>query len=186
VKTSSRIVSISIIAVSAVIAAATVRKAPPNDPDDAAFGRNARCRTALSALAWRASGVAIADTMRIQEISMRNAFIAAAALVATIGTPLAAQAQGTVIIEDRGTVGGPYVGIPREQVAPFREYVVRERLPSYVVDVPVAVGTVLPEAGVTYYDVPQRFGETPYRYTVINEQPVLVNPRTRRIMQVVD
>ncbi|MBN8983128.1 MAG: DUF1236 domain-containing protein [Rhizobiales bacterium] len=116
---------------------------------------------------------------------MRNAFIAAA-LAAGTGVPLAAQAQGTIIVEDSATVGGPYVGIPREQVSRFREYIVRERVPSYVVDVPVAVGTVLPEAGVTYYDVPQQYGETPYRYTVINEQPVLVNPRTRRIMQVVD
>ena len=30
------------------------------------------------------------------------------------------------------------------------------------------VGAVLPETGVTYYDVPQRFGATPYRYTVVN------------------
>lgn len=117
---------------------------------------------------------------------MRNAFIAAAALAAAISAPLSAQAQGTVIVEDRATVGGPYVGIPHEQVSRFREYIVRERVPSYVVDEPVAVGTVLPEAGVTYYDVPQQYGETPYRYTVINEQPVLVNPRTRRIMQVID
>jgi Protein of unknown function (DUF1236). len=117
---------------------------------------------------------------------MRNAFIVAAAFAAAISAPLAAQAQGTVIVEDHGTVGGPYVGIPHEQVSQFREYIVRERVPSYVVDSPVAVGTVLPEAGVTYYDVPQRYGETPYRYTVINEQPVLVNPRTRRIMQVID
>jgi hypothetical protein len=117
---------------------------------------------------------------------MRNAFIAAAAFAAAIGAPLAAQAQGTVIVEDRATVGGPYVGSPHEQVSQFRAYIVRERVPSYVVDSPVAVGTVLPEAGVTYYDVPQRYGETPYRYTVINEQPVLVNPRTRRIMQVID
>jgi len=117
---------------------------------------------------------------------MRNAFIAAAAFAAALSTPLAAQAQGTVIVEDRGTVGGPYIGIPSEQVTRFREYVVRERVPSYSVEVPIEVGTVLPEAGVTYYDVPQRYGETPYRYTVINEQPVLVNPRTRRIMQVID
>ncbi|HWV95966.1 MAG TPA: DUF1236 domain-containing protein [Xanthobacteraceae bacterium] len=116
---------------------------------------------------------------------MRNAFIAAA-IAAAVSVPLAAQAQGTIVVEDSATVGGPYVGIPRGQISSFREYVVQERVPSYVVDVPVAVGTVLPEAGVTYYDVPQRFGETPYRYTVINEQPVLVNPRTRRIMQVVD
>lgn len=117
---------------------------------------------------------------------MRNAIIAAAALAAAISAPLAAQAQGTVIIEDRGTVGGPYIGIPSEQVTGFRQYIVRERVPSYAVDVPIEVGSVLPEAGVTYYDVPQRYGETPYRYTVINERPVLVNPRTRRIMQVID
>lgn len=122
---------------------------------------------------------------------MRNAFIAIAALAtavttATVGMPPAARAQGAIIVEDSGTVGGPYIGIPREQVSRFREYVVQERIPSYVVDVPAEVGAVLPEIGVTYYDVPQRYGATPYRFTVINEQPVLVNPRTRRIMQVVE
>jgi hypothetical protein len=39
---------------------------------------------------------------------------------------------------------------------------------------------------VTFYDVPQRFGATPYRYTVVNGETVLVEPRTRRIMQVID
>ena len=117
---------------------------------------------------------------------MRNAFIAAAAFAAALSAPLAAQAQGTVIVEDRATVGGPYVGIPHEQVSRFREYVVRERVPSYVVDTPVSVGTVLPEAGVTYYDVPQQFGATTYRYTVVNDRPLLVEPRTRRVMQVID
>ena len=48
------------------------------------------------------------------------------------------------------------------------------------------VGGVLPEAGVTYYDVPQTFGVTPYRYTVVNGQTILVEPRTRRIVQVVE
>jgi hypothetical protein len=50
----------------------------------------------------------------------------------------------------------------------------------------VIVGGVLPEVGVTYYDVPQSFGSTPYRYTVVNGQTVLVEPRSRRIVQVVD
>ena len=40
--------------------------------------------------------------------------------------------------------------------------------------------------GVTYYDVPQTYGMTPYRYTVVNGQTVLVEPRSRRIVQVVD
>jgi len=34
--------------------------------------------------------------------------------------------------------------------------------------------------------VPQSFGATPYRYTVVNGQTVLVEPRSRRIVQVVD
>ena len=122
---------------------------------------------------------------------MRNTFTVAAALAtafgaAALGTPQAAQAQGAVIVKDSATVGGPYIGIPREQMSRFRRYVVEERIPSYVVDVPVEVGSMLPEVGVTYYDVPQQYGATPYRFTIINEQPVLVNPRTRRIMQVID
>lgn len=121
---------------------------------------------------------------------MRNVLIAATALAATLATavsfPLAAQAQSTVVIEDSATVGGPYVGIPREQLPRFRQYIVQERVPSYVVDEPIAVGTILPQVGVTYYDVPEQYGSTPYRYTVVNDRPVLVNPRTRRIMQVVD
>jgi hypothetical protein len=34
--------------------------------------------------------------------------------------------------------------------------------------------------------VPQSFGMTPYRYTVVNGQTILVEPRSRRIVQVVD
>jgi len=76
--------------------------------------------------------------------------------------------------------------IARDEVPRFRRYVVEERLPSYSVDGPVSVGTVLPDSGVTYYDVPQEYGATDYRYTVVNERPILVEPRTRRVMQVID
>ena len=77
-------------------------------------------------------------------------------------------------------------GIAVDQRPAFREYIVRERVPDYTIPDRVVVGGVLPEAGVTYYDVPQTFGVTPYRYTVVNGQTVLVEPRTRRIVQVVD
>jgi Protein of unknown function (DUF1236) len=50
----------------------------------------------------------------------------------------------------------------------------------------VIVGTTLPDMGVTYYDVPQTFGATPYRYTVVNGETVLVEPRSRRIVQVIE
>jgi hypothetical protein len=119
---------------------------------------------------------------------MRIRILAIAALAATIGAPIAAQAQGVTV----GIAPGPGVavtdseGIVVEQRPAFREYVVRERIPNYTIPDRVVVGGVLPETGVTYYDVPQTYGATPYRYTVVNGATVLVEPRTRRIVQVVE
>lgn len=120
---------------------------------------------------------------------MRNPLLAAALLTAATAMPFAAHAQQRIIVEEGVTTGlaGPGVGIISEDERPrFRQYIVQERVPSYAVGAPVRVGTVLPEAGVTYYDVPQQFGATTYRYTVVNDQPLLVEPRTRRVMQVID
>ncbi|MCA1455008.1 DUF1236 domain-containing protein [Bradyrhizobium sp. BRP22] len=118
---------------------------------------------------------------------MRNRLFAVAAMACAIGAPVAAQAQTTT-----GVVGGNTVvveeggGITVDQRPAFREYVVRERVPNYTVPDRVVVGAVLPDTGVTVYDVPQRFGSTPFRYTVVNGETVLVEPRSRRIVQVID
>ena len=118
---------------------------------------------------------------------MRNRILAIAAIATAIGAPIAAQAQGTV-----GVVRGDSVivdngdGIAVEQRPAFRDYVVRERVPTYTIPDRVIVGGVLPEAGITTYDVPQTYGPTSYRYTVVNGQTLLVEPRTRRIVQVVE
>jgi hypothetical protein len=124
-----------------------------------------------------------------QENTMRKSVLALAILAGTAAMPLTAHAQQRVIVEEGVTtgLGGPSVGIIPDDARPrFRRYVVEERVPSYSVNGPVAVGTVLPEAGVTYYDVPQQYGATNYRYTVVNDRPILVEPRTRRVMQVID
>ena len=120
---------------------------------------------------------------------MRNPILAAALLSTAVAMPLAAHAQQRVFVEEGVTTGlaGPGVGIISDDERPrFRQYIVEERVPSYSIDAPVRVGTVLPEIGVTYYDVPQQYGATSYRYTVINDRPILVEPRTRRVMQVID
>jgi hypothetical protein len=122
-----------------------------------------------------------------KEKTMRNRILAIAAIATAIGAPIAAQAQSTV-----GVVRGESViiengdGIAVEQRPAFREYVVRERVPTYTIPDRVIVGGVLPEAGITYYDVPQTYGPTTYRYSVVNGQTVLVEPRTRRVVQVID
>jgi hypothetical protein len=133
----------------------------------------------------------VSETMRqvrsiAKEKTMRNRILAIAAIATAIGAPIAAQAQGTVGIVRGDSVVVESGGIAVEQRPAFREYVVRERVPTYTIPDRVIVGGVLPEAGITYYDVPQTYGATPYRYTVVNGQTVLVEPRTRRVVQVID
>ena len=125
-----------------------------------------------------------------KEFTMRNRILAIAAIAGAISAPIAAQAQteittgvvrgGSVIIDD------DIDGIAVDRRPAFREYIVRERVPNYTIQDRVIVGGVLPEAGITYYDVPQTYGPTPYRYTVVNGRTVLVEPRSRRIVQVVE
>ena len=117
--------------------------------------------------------------------AMTGAMVAAGGSAA----PNTAQAQDVVTT---GVARGPVIvtdeadGIAVDQRPAFREYIVRERVPNYTIPDRVIVGGVLPETGVTYYDVPQTYGVTPYRYTVVNGQTVLVEPRSRRIVQVVE
>jgi hypothetical protein len=83
-----------------------------------------------------------------------------------------------------GTIGG-ILGVddrPR-----FREYAVRERRPSYQYREDLRVGAVLPSDGVTYYDVPAEYHVAPgYRYTYVNEHPVIVEARSGRIVEIVE
>jgi Protein of unknown function (DUF1236) len=121
---------------------------------------------------------------------MRNRILAIAAIAGAIAAPVAAQAQSDTVGVVRGgssvIINNDADGIAVDQRPAFREYVVRERVPTYTIPERVIVGGVLPEAGITYYDVPQTFGSTPYRYTVVNGQTVLIEPRSRRIVQVVE
>jgi hypothetical protein len=125
-----------------------------------------------------------------KELSMRNRILAIAAIAGAMSAPIAAQAQSDTVGFARGSssviVNDDGAGIAADQVPAFREYIVRERVPTYTVPDRVAVGSVLPETGVTYYDVPQTFGVTPYRYTVVNGRTILIEPRSRRIVQVVE
>ena len=120
---------------------------------------------------------------------MRNKILAIAAIAGALGAPIAAQAQSDTVGVVRGNsviVDDGVGGIAVDQRPAFREYIIREHVPTYTIPDRVLVGGVLPETGVTYYDVPQTFGATPYRYTVVNGRTVLVEPRSRRIVQVVE
>lgn len=65
----------------------------------------------------------------------------------------------------------------------FRDYVIREHRSAYRFREPVAVGMVLPPEGITFYVIPREFRVPPsYRYAVVNDEVVLVDPATRQIV----
>jgi len=138
---------------------------------------------------------------------MIRRFIGIAALAASMSLPVAAQAQGVpggVVQGSRegeraggpvgaivgGVIGGVVGGVNGvlgvDERPRFRSYVVEQRRPSYQYREDVRIGAVLPEEGVTYYDVPQEYGVREYRYTVVNGRTVLVEPRSRRIVEIVE
>jgi hypothetical protein len=85
-----------------------------------------------------------------------------------------------------GVVGGVSGVLGVDERPRFRNYVVEQRRPSYRYREDVRVGTVLPEEGVTYYEVPPEYGARDYRYAIVNDRTVLVDPRTHRIVEIVE
>ncbi len=96
----------------------------------------------------------------------------------TVGGPVGAAAGAAA-----GAVAG---GIADDTRPRFRSYVVERHHPSYRYTGEVRVGAELPPSGVTYYEVPREYGATQYRYTIVNDRTVLVDPRSHRIIQIVE
>jgi hypothetical protein len=138
---------------------------------------------------------------------MIGRLVGTVAVIATVFLPVASHAQGVPGGVERGArdgeraagpvgavvgglIGGVVGGVSGvlgvDERPRFRSYVVEQRRPSYQYREDVRVGAVLPDDGVTYYDVPPEYGVREYRYTVVNGRTVLVEPRTRRIVEIVE
>lgn len=134
---------------------------------------------------------------------MSKKILLAGAILATLAPAAAfAQSGGAAAGAATGAVGGAVVGGPvgaavggvtgaivggiaDQQQPEFRQYVTTQKVPSYAYREDLRVGAVLPESGVTYYDVPAQYKVKGYRYTVVNNTPVLVEPSSRKIVQVI-
>jgi len=99
-----------------------------------------------------------------------------AAAGATTGAVTGAVVGGPVGAAVGAGVGAVAGGIADDTRPRFRSYVSERRVPSYRYEREVRVGEDLPSSGVTYYEVPREYGVTKYRYTVVNDRPVLVDP----------
>jgi hypothetical protein len=109
-----------------------------------------------------------------------------AAAGATTGAVTGAVVGGPVGAAIGAGVGAVAGGIADDTRPRFHRYVEERHVPSYRYEREVRVGEDLPSAGVTYYEVPREYGVTKYRYTVVNDRTVLVDPATHRIVQVID
>jgi hypothetical protein len=108
---------------------------------------------------------------------------AGGAAAGAVGGAVVGGPAGAVV----GGVGGAVVGgIIGDNTPRFKTYVTEQRVPSYTYAEEVRVGAVLPEQGVTYREVPAEYGVKGYRYTVVNNRTVLVEPESRRIVQVIE
>ena len=133
---------------------------------------------------------------------MSKKILLAGAILASLA-PAAAFAQGGAAAgAATGAVGGAVVGGPvgaavggvtgaivggiaDQQQPEFRSYVTTQKVPSYTYREEVRVGATLRESGVTYYEVPTEYKVKGYKYTVVNNTPVLVEPSTRKVVQVI-
>jgi uncharacterized protein YcfJ len=122
------------------------------------------------------------------------AAIAAVALSPTLAFAQASTATGAVTgAVVGGVVGGPVgaavgagvggtVGLAAEPPGDVVTYVQREDIPSATVEERVVVGQPLP-AAVELRTIPNH---TEYRYAVVNHQRVIVEPRTRKVIKVIN
>lgn len=138
---------------------------------------------------------------------MNRTMIAIALLSASALVPTVASAQGVPGGIERGaregeraagpvgaivggTIGGVVGGVAGvlgvDQRPRFRTYVTSQNRVSYQYRDNLAVGVILPSDGVTYYDVPEEYGARGYRYTVVNGRTVLVEPGTRRVVEIIE
>ena len=108
---------------------------------------------------------------------------AAGATTGAVGGALVGGPVGAVV---GGVAGAVVGGISDDRRAGFRTYVTKEKVSSYKYDRDVVVGAELPTSGVRYYEVPKEYGATKYRYTVVNDRTVLVDPQTHRVVQIIE
>lgn len=129
------------------------------------------------------TGVALATVLVVSTAAQAQSGAAAGATTGAVGGAIVGGPVGAAIGAGVGAVAG---GIADDTRPRFRSYVTERRVPSYRYDREVVVGADLPSSGVTYHEVPKEYGVTKYRYTVVNDRTVLVDPGTNRIVQIIE
>ncbi|MCL8384354.1 DUF1236 domain-containing protein [Xanthobacter aminoxidans] len=115
----------------------------------------------------------IAPAAAFAQASTATGAVGGAAVGAVVGGPVGAVVGGVV---------GAGVGAAAEPPQEVRTYVMKERRPSVRMEQEVVVGRQLPPS-VTLYNIPQN---SEYEYTVVNDRRVIVEPKTRKVVYIVE
>jgi hypothetical protein len=111
---------------------------------------------------------------------------AGAAAGATTGAIGGAVVGGPVGAAIGGAAGAIIGGLTADQSRQVRQYVIQQERPSVRVQEQVVVGQPLPRT-VELYELPPDVGvRTEYRYGVVNNHRVIVEPGTRRVVEVIE
>src|SRR5262249_25405557 len=125
------------------------------------------CDARGTSFAWRAlSGVPLARRQTM------NKHVLGGMIATAVLWPALAGAQTTTVIETTGAA-------PPDEVV---TYVQREHVPSVRVPGDIAVGFAVPDT-VELRAVPRH---DDYRYAIVNDRRVIVSPRTRKVIRVID
>lgn len=106
--------------------------------------------------------------------------------VATYATANAQAPSAPPTNPEQFNTSNPGPGIDAARQKRFHEYVMTRSPAPYRYSGQLVVGADLPEAGVSYYDVPTEYGAPDYRYAYVNDRVVLIAPRSRRVVQIIE
>jgi uncharacterized protein DUF1236 len=138
-----------------------------------------RVRPVLSTLVLGLVALPLAACQTDTGTGFASGIAGGAVVGALVGGPVGAAVGGVA----GAAVGGALSAEERTRV---RTYVGTRRSPSIRLAETVAVGQPIPsQAGLS--PVPASVGlRNPYSYTIVNERTVLVNPRTREIVEIIE
>ncbi|WP_460449104.1 DUF1236 domain-containing protein [Alsobacter sp. SYSU BS001988] len=118
----------------------------------------------------------------------QNSGVAAGAATGAVGGAIVGGPIGAAV----GGVGGAIVGgvLDTADRPRVQQYVVEQKRPSVAYDQEVVVGATLPQA-VQTYEVPDTVvtttkQRTGWHYAVVNNRTVIVDNKTRRVIEVVN
>lgn len=114
----------------------------------------------------------MSPSLALAQASTGAGAVGGAAAGAVVGGPVGAVVGGTV---------GAAVGAAAEPPAEVRTYVVKENAPSITVRERIVVGEPLP-ATVVLRPVPNH---AEYSFAVVNNQRVIVEPKSRKVIQII-